>query len=650
MHANVIKMRSCFLLVCAQFAFGVAPTTNVCMLGLPNCRCTVGDAASSITVDCQTRRGGVDREHLSDQLDLLLSSNLTYGRLTSLSIVNTPLTHVPRSVCRLTTLTHLQLDNNRLVQLPDNCLTNLSNLAWFSAQDNAIELLQDGVFQGLTKLQYLNLNRNRIGSIGLSVFATSSNLNSLFDIRLHKNNLTTLEPWFYFRGLIGNFQNIVNIDLSDNKISKFTNKMGFHGFCSEPPFVHFGLQYNRIRHFIDILEGWEVNFEDVIRCYRIREGRINFLISLYGNRIACDCVDYNFFRVSALQDIEYYWQSMKCVLTDPLTGKSSLVDGFKTPLKLFVCQLTEHCPTECVCVYRPANATLHIYCSNANLTDLPRQLPELPDILTRYKLDFSHNQLRRLERREYFANTVILDVSNCGLVGVIDWEEIVKIPDVSLYGNEMTSLSPSFLSVNITTGTLNLADNPWDCSCGNKWMSGRLAFMADRLTQKVLCHSPDRLRGKNIIQVSDDEFCVDPASEAASKAVKRALIVSMSSFSGAVVVLASVGVIISRLRVKLYTRWKFHPFDRDECVGEDMEYDVFLSCSSDDNLPHGNNIRQLLEQRGYRVCYPPRDFVAGDSIYDNIYSAVVSSKRTVCFLTSHFVHRFKQFHLKLSVV
>ena len=624
------------LLLFAQFAFGMTLRTDIGTLQCPlNCKC--GYAATSLTVTCQGR-ADVDHEELPDQLNSLLFSNLTYGSLTSLSIINTPLTHIPSFICRLTTLTHLQLDNNRLTQLPD-CFTNLSNLLRFSAHDNAIERLQDGVFQGLTKLQYLNLNRNSISSIGVKVFALSSNLDNLVKIHLSENDLVSLEPWFIFRGLIGSFQKIVLIDLSHNKISNFTNAMGLHDVCSnELPFSHTDLRYNDIRHFLDMFEGWNVSFKDVVNCYNITEGRINFLVDVTENGIPCDCIDYNVFKVRYLKQIEYYWEAMLCILTDPLTGKSSRVDGFQIPLELFVCELTERCPAGCICVHRPANATLHIYCSNTNLTVLPLQLPELPDNHTKYKLDFSNNGLRRLEHRDYFANTFVLDVSNCDLDSVSNWEEIAKISVVSLYGNKLTSLPPSLMSVN-TTGKLNIASNPWDCSCDNKWMSGWLANIAKRelLTRNVLCHSPDRLRGKNIIQVSNEEFCVDPAT----KAVKRALTISISSFTGLVVVVLSVGLIVYRLRVKLYTKWKFHPFDRDECLGEDMDYDVFVSCSTDDNIPHGNRIRELLEERGYRVCYPPRDFVAGDSIYDNIYNAVVCSKRTVCLLTSHFVERFK---------
>ena len=88
-----------------------------------SCTCSGGDN-TRLWVDCQGRFGRA--ELLSEELDSLLSSNLTYGRLTALTIVNTSLTEVPRSVCRLTTLTTLNLSNNRLTRLPDNCLANLT--------------------------------------------------------------------------------------------------------------------------------------------------------------------------------------------------------------------------------------------------------------------------------------------------------------------------------------------------------------------------------------------------------------------------------------------------------------------------------------------------------------------------------------------
>ena len=643
MHSRAnktINMWGCLLLLYAQFAVEIKSSTVFWPHCPTYCRCNSNWNATGLYkyVDCHGRPD-VDPDQLSKQIDLMLFN--VSGSLVELSIANSPMTHVPLSVCRLTTLTQLNLDNNRLTRLPDNCLANLSNLVRFTATDNAIETLQDGVFDGMKKLEFLDLERNRIRSIGLSVFATSSKLSSLFTIILSENNLTSLEPWIYDRGLVGSFERKVRIDLSHNKISKFTNEMGLTDVCrNEKPYAYVNLHNNGLKHVMNILNGWRVDFTQLLRCYNLGKHGANLVLA-YGESKICDCHDYHYYETVTMMNKKYDFRlGSSCNLTDPLTKTSRIVNGLYTDLSLFVCELTERCPARCLCVYRPANNTLHIYCSNRNLTVLPLELPELPGDLTKYKLDFSNNKLlHRLESRDYFVNTSILDVSNCSVDDVRNWEEIVNIPVISFFGNKLTSLSPSLRSTHITAGKLNLADNPWDCSCDNKWMSDVFVSIADRLTQKVLCHSPPRLRGRNIIQASD-EFCVDPAREADSQTI----ITVMSSVAGVTVFLLSVGVIVYRLRVKLYTRFKLHPFDRDECLGEDMNYDVFLSCSSDDNLPHGNRIREHLEQRGYRACYPPRDFIAGDTIYDNIYNSVVRSKRTVCLLTENFRQRFVPFY------
>ena len=80
-------------------------------------------------------------------------------------------------------------------------------------------------------------------------------------------------------------------------------------------------------------------------------------------------------------------------------------------------------------------------------------------------------------------------------------------------------------------------------------------------------------------------------------------------------------------------------FDRDECIGEDMDYDVFLCCSSRHDRPHALRILELIESNGYRVCYHERDYLAGTLIMDNMFLAVVRSKRTVCLISNSFLRR-----------
>jgi len=605
------------------------------------CRCTGGFPATNLTVDCQ-RNVKVSREQLTQQLDSLLSSNLTYGRLTSLYVRHTPLTNVPRSVCRLTTLTELHLDYNQLTQLPDNCLSNLTALTSFSASRNNIAELQDGVFDGLHNLQTLILNRNRISSIGLRVFHCPVKLTSLTEVDLSENRIQTLEPWPVYVGANGQLKRKTLIQLSRNNISAFSNLMGCKLHCGMKA-VYFDLKLdkNHIRHVSDLLRGWNVSITEFSVCLfhqHVLGHRVSSYISFTQNRMKCDCVDFDIYRMqfTSLVNSDLLINAY-CNSPDTLYNKRIPT----VPLDQFVCELTERCPPGCRCVHRPANATLHVYCSNTTLTVLPLELPKLPKSYTKYKLDFSNNRrLRRLEHRDYFVNTSILDVSNCSLDSVdFDiWKDLANISEVFLGGNQLQSLPSSVVAVSLERAHIGLGRNPWKCSCDAKWMSSWLKSVKPRLStpSDITCSTPSRFRNRNVVSISSETFCVDPVSEN----MKRTMAISISSTAGVVIVLLSVGFVVYRLRVKLYTRWKFHPFDRDECLGEDMVYDVFMSCSSNDNLPHGNGIRQQLEQRGYRVCYPPRDFIAGEAIYDNIYNAVVRSKRTVCLLTARFLQRF----------
>jgi len=103
-----------------------------------SCSCEYGK--DYFVVKCR-ENSDVDEDELSEKLDSLLPlySNLTVGGFLSLTIVNTPLKHVPRSVCRLTTLRILKLNNNQLTGLPDDCFPHLKRLASLRAIGNKIE-------------------------------------------------------------------------------------------------------------------------------------------------------------------------------------------------------------------------------------------------------------------------------------------------------------------------------------------------------------------------------------------------------------------------------------------------------------------------------------------------------------------------------
>jgi len=506
-----------------------------------------------------------------------------------------------------------------------------------------------GYFDGLQSLVTLDLQFNHIAFIGLRVFSNSSDLTSLRSINLADNRLTSLEPWPYYRGILGNKISRVTIDLHDNLISNFTNKLKLEYRCGmKPTYGYLNLNYNKITHIMDIINGWNVggdNIDIALFClyhhdHRHDYTKISVATGKKGGSYDCDCTDFPIYRVHS-QPLSHILDGVRCNAAKFFTtGGQPYVTSI--PLIKFVCEIPDRCPSSCRCVYRPANATLHVYCSAANLSSLPLELPPLPKSFVRYKLDFSNNKLLcRLEGRPYFVNTSILDVSNCAIsvVGINAWHEIAKMqspfvsPSVYLQNNNIKSLPFEVTNINITSMHLTLNNNPWECSCENQWMTVwfKSLSMTSSNVVDVWCASPSRLKGRIISQSTKYDFCVDPSV--------RVLKISLLSTLTPVTVLLIFGFAVYRLRVRLFIRWKFHPFDRDECVGEDMDYDVFLCCSSEDHNPHGLRILIEMESEGYRVCYHLRDFLAGAPITENMIQSIERSKRTVCLVSSNFLRR-----------
>jgi len=629
-----------------------------------------GNINRTLIVDCGG--GDVNESILAQELDLLFSDDELRENLTHLNITNTPLTQVPMSVCQLSNLRVLRLSNNQLTELPDNCFTNMTALMVLVADHNNITKLQDGLLDGLNSLEMVAFPFNSIASIGLHVFSNPNDLVNLTHISLQFNRLRSLEPWPYIRGLHGSEDSKIRVYLGYNRISEFTNNIGCQINCSSPSYSVVDMSSNCIKHLNDILTGWNVALDQwfcllyISTMYSVSQDHgapmleqkaRGFLIDYsYSYNYSCDCFDVDLLSITSLVPDVNFFNKMWC--SQPLSLADRMVSS--VPLNEFVCELSYRCPPTCRCVYRRANFTLHVYCSDANLTSLPLDLPLV--FLNKYKLDFSNNRLlRRLEHRPYLVNTSVLDVSNCAtdFVELNAWRAFAMMPTklpvvlqrtipsiskaslfvdvppvVFLHGNKIESLSPDVTDINLTSVHVTLSDNPWKCSCDNRWMIAwfqSLSSAASSNIGDVLCASPSRLEGRSILQSDEVDFCVDPLT--------RMLKIVLSTTLSVVAGFLMLGFAVHRLRFRLYKRWKFHPFDRDECVGEDMDYDVFLCCSSDDHIAHGEPIVQQMELKGYRVCYHERDFLPGQRISDNMVHSIERSKRTVCLISRNFLQR-----------
>jgi len=590
-----------------------------------------------LVIDCGKRK--VNASTLTQELDALLSDQVVREHLKILKISNTTLTQVPTSVCRLTKLIALHLDQNRLTQLPSNCFTNMPDLRNLSANYNNITALQDGLFDGLRHLKRILIGSNQISEIGPGVFTENSHLVNLTVISLNNNLLTTLEPWPAILGVQRSKHRPLIVYVRRNRIANLTNTIGWHFHCGSPPTYFFvDFHRNQLTRLSDMVAGWKLDRMDYVCLMKYHtagdyHGQGIYPYSHFDldhNPMICDCRDFFYYSVESQFVFPNLFRRANCDEPSELYGRSIV----SVQLIEFTCDLVRGCPPGCKCGYRPANATVHVSCPANNFTSLPRRLPPLPKSYTKYKLEMPDNKLlRRLEHRPYLVNTSFLDVSHCSVeeISFDAWRELVNIGVVFLNDNALTKLPREYSEVNISSRSITLQRNPWDCSCDRSWMHDWLNSFSDHLANpsSILCHSPPNMRGMSIMKMYKERFCDDWV-----RRTRRTIIASALAGFCSVGLLVALCVAIYCLRVQLHRRWRFHPFDRDECVGEAMDYDVFLSCSLEDRDTHGQRLVDLMELKGYRVFRP------GAYDTDEMQEAVRKSRRTVCLLSKHFIKRF----------
>ena len=96
-------------------------------------------------------------------------------------------------------------------------------------------------------------------------------------------------------------------------------------------------------------------------------------------------------------------------------------------------------------------------------------------------------------------------------------------------------------------------------------------------------------------------------------------------------------VIVYTRRTWFYAKLKWHPFEVDECEGEEMTFDVFVSYTNEDEDFAAEELIPLLEEMNFKVCHHNRDFVPGEPILQNIERCMMQSKRTLVVLSPFFL-------------
>ena len=217
----------------------------------------------------------------------------------------------------------------------------------------------------------------------------------------------------------------------------------------------------------------------------------------------------------------------------------------------------------------------------------------------------------------------------------LSYNEIVHVSDIARgWGfDSLRHFIVVLIRQNSTTFPIELKGNPFECDCRDLELYQMLRDPRYKMyltnLASLICKYPLNLKGRRFDSLLDSELNCDSPS---------LLLILGVSISGAVALAVSLVGFLFYNRVRLY-RWsgyKLHPWDLDECDGEDKEFDVFVSHASEDE-PWILGLIEELEALDIKVLFHQRDFEAGMSIIDNITQAVSKSKRTISVLSPSFV-------------
>lgn len=594
-----------------------------------NCTFDGTDYGYTMVIDCKDSRQSEAEQR--GAIEAVLSKNTTapFGGLT---IKNSKITRIPELICELSELTELILDGNQLTELPINCFRRLPQLIKISANRNRIRHLQDGLFQGMEKLEHVSISENRLESIGLNLFSNASDLPMLKYIDLSSNNLTVLEPWPFVRGQV---QSGTEVKLENNSISLFTNAIGWTFVCGMKPFaLKLDLGRNNISRLSDFTEAYNLTKLVNLICLFGPKAHSPMDIEIYRNPIICDCQLLKFTSVVNSFQFTNFLNDVHCSKPIELANKK-VIAVMSTPDKL-VCDVRETCPANLLCTLTPSQLKLVVTTTSGPVDELPAELPPLKTDRFKYVLNLTQTAIRSVVSRAYLGNnqTSTIDLTKSSVDSITDdaWRDLTTVANIGLHSNHLKTLSPVIVDLDFAFKNLSLHGNPLSCDCENAWLKSWLRRHKERLVYPggILCDTPSWLSGRVIFSVEDHEHCTDPDKV-------RVMAVGISTALGvlAVLVLLSFAV-VRRLRVHLFAAFHLHPFDRDECDGEDMDYDVFLTCSHEDRS-HAFKVLGVLEAHRYRVCYHEKDFLVGQTIADNICQAVFRSRRVVCLVSEGFL-------------
>ena len=569
--------------------------------------------------------------------------------LTSLSLYLNKLSMFPCALSTLTQLTTLDLSVNHILFLECD-LSNPNMLTYLQLAWNNLSVFPSGLSQG--ESLFLSSHQMMFVQCGVShctpepvdpVQCDISNLTKLTHLDLSDNLIHVLDSWPI---LLAEKGTLKSLDLTGNHISQFTNYVGAPAkLCSTANQV-ISLQSNRIRHYMDIIEGWNLKDstdDELTAC-------LNFVLDQdHGNPLSCDCVDYELYKL--IQNRNASHKPVKCHDPHRLKGE----DPTQLPLDQFICEIStkDNCPIGCECTDSPYHQNMSISCEHFEGALLPHTVPTLSRGSFHYDINFSNGSLLELTWKYYLKKVIKANLGK-NLISFISMNALLALQNISrlyLDQNKMKRLPDGITNVNLSAILdLKLGNNPWVCDCTaietKKWMQNFEAAITD--ASHITCHSPPHLFNKTMLHIDDNVICPDITDQVTRYGI---LAVVLSAIVSLIYIIMNIKKWPTVRRMKKQMEYAnvenadvdnanvnhiFVDNTDEDNADANKEFDVFVSYAREDEDYILDDFIPQLENHNIKVCFHRIHFLGGNTIIKNISDCINNSKRTLVFFSNFY--------------
>ena len=299
-------------------------------------------------------------------------------------------------------------------------------------------------------------------------------------------------------------------------------------------------------------------------------------------------------------------------------------------LDLLICNLTEKekCPPKCYCFYQPKERKTVVNCTGAELTELPRHLPEYSNIT----LILKNNSIKHFTNREYLTNVSVMDLSG-NAINKICPKTINSLPkniSMNLVGNKLSSV-PRILQT-LNPCLQNFGELVIHCGCESAWIpdwiNNRHAKYCSNVSQ-YKCKTDNGLIP--VEQLSMNDFCKLEKSYVAE--------IVLSTITLVLVVVCSLSYLY-RYEIYLFQRKFLKRYQKlsskINCV---PKYDAFLSFNDENPILRMwvfDEFVRDLEVSGYKLFVPCRDLPLGSVKEERLVESILNSKHYIILLCDYY--------------